>query len=163
MRKGQALVEFALVSMIFFVLVLGIIDFGYLFFGRVTAYQATRVAARFAATHPTAWTNAPNPPANTIEGELKLTAVPAQVPNDDTHLTIGYYLVAAGAPVLCGRWSASANAFQPQSGFLQSTCVLPGSLIRIQATYLYNFITPLLKNTYTSVTISTDASVLEEQ
>ncbi|TMD51864.1 MAG: pilus assembly protein, partial [Chloroflexi bacterium] len=83
MKKGQALIEFAVVSMVFFVLVLGIVDFGYLFFGRVTAYQATRIAARFAATHPTAWTNSASPASNTIEGQLKLTAVSAQVPNDD--------------------------------------------------------------------------------
>jgi Flp pilus assembly protein TadG len=162
-KKGQALVEFALVSMLFLILVLGIVDFGYLFMGRVTAYQATRVAARFAATHPTAWTNAANPASNTIAGTLKLTAVPARVPNDDAHLTIRYYVAGAGAPVLCGAWSAAANAFQPQAGYTQATCVVPGSLIRIQANYLYTFITPLLKATYTSVTISTDASVLEEQ
>jgi len=162
-KKGQALIEFAVVSMVFFVLVLGIVDFGYLFFGRVTAYQATRIAARFAATHPTAWTNSASPASNTIEGQLKLTAVSAQVPNDDAHLTIRYYVAGAGAPVLCGNWSVAANAFQPQAGYTQATCVVPGSVVRVQATYLYAFITPLLKNTYTSVTISTDASTLEEQ
>jgi len=162
-KKGQALVEFALVSMLFFILVLGIVDFGYLFFGRVTAYQATRVAARYAATHPTAWTNAASPAAGTIEGQLKLTAVPAQVPNDDSHLTIRYYVSGAGAPALCGNWSVAANAFQPQAGYTQATCVVPGSLIRVQATYLYSFITPFLKSTFTSITISTDAAVLEEQ
>ena len=53
-EKAQAMVEFALVSMLMMVFVLGVIDFGYLFAGRVSAYEATRVAARYAAVHPTA-------------------------------------------------------------------------------------------------------------
>jgi Flp pilus assembly protein TadG len=161
-QAGQSLVEFALVSMLMLVVVLGIMDFSYLFTGRAAAYQATRVAARFAATHPTAWTSSANPDRTSIEGNLILAAIPARVPNDDTHLTISYLVPGAGSPTLCGSWSAGAGAFQPQPGYTQATCVVPGSLIRIQATYVYRFITPLLSASFNNVTITTQASALEE-
>jgi Flp pilus assembly protein TadG len=160
--KGQALVEFALVSMLMLVFVLGVIDFGYLFAGRVSAYEATRVAARYAAVHPTSWSSAAAPGGNTIEGNLILTSVPAKVPNDDAHLTISYLVPGVGAAALCGTWSATAGAFQPQAGYTQATCVVSGRLVRIQATYLYSFITPFLKSTFGSMTIKTDASALVE-
>jgi len=160
--RGQALVEFALVSMLMLVFVLGVMDFGYLFAGRVSAYEATRVAARYAAVHPTAWSSAAAPGGNTIEGNLRLTAVPAQVPNDDAHITISYLVPGVGAAALCGQWSAASGTFQPQAGFTQATCVTTGRVVRIQATYLYRFITPFLKSTFGSVTINTDASALVE-
>jgi hypothetical protein len=39
---------------------------------------------------------------------------------------------------------------------------VPGNLIRIQATYVYRFITPLLSAAFSNVTITTQASALEE-
>ena len=159
---GQTLVEFALVSMLLLVIVLGIFDFSYLFAGRIEVYQAGRVAARFAATHPSAWTASANPDRTTIEGNLILTAVPAKLPNDDAHLTISYWLPGAGAAVECGAWSASSGSFVPQSGYSQSTCVLPGTLIKVHATYVYTFITPMLKASFGSETVTVDASALEE-
>jgi Flp pilus assembly protein TadG len=156
------MVEFALVSMLMLVFVLGLMDFGFLFAGRVSAYEATRVAVRYAAVHPTAWSAAASPAGNTIEGNLILTAVPAKVPNDDAHLTITYLVPGAGAAALCGTWSASAGAFQPQGAYTQATCVVSGDMVRIQAKYLYSFITPFLKSTIGSMTINTDASALIE-
>ena len=157
------MVEFALVSMLMLVFVLGVIDFGYLFAGRVSAYEATRVAARYAAVHPTAWSSAAAPAGNTIEGNLLLTSVPAKVPNDDAHITISYLVPGVGAAVLCGQWSAAgAGSFVPQAGYTQATCVVSGRLVRVQATYLYGFITPFLKSTFGSMTIRTDASALVE-
>ena len=160
--SGQAMVEFALVSLVLLVIVLGIIDFSYLFAGRTEAYQAARVAARFAATHPTAWTPSATPDQTTIEGNLTLTAVPARLLNDDTHITISYWLPGAGAAVQCGAYSAASAAFVAQAGYSQATCVLPGTLIKVHATYVYTFITPMLKATFQTVTLVVDASALEE-
>jgi Flp pilus assembly protein TadG len=156
------MVEFALVSMVLLVIVLGIFDFSYLFAGRTEAYQAARVAVRFAATHPTAWTASATPDRTTIEGNLTLTAVPARVTNDDVHITISYWLPGAGAAVQCGAYSVSAAAFVPQTGYTQATCVLPGTLIKVHASYVYTFITPMLKATFQTVTLAVDASALEE-
>lgn len=163
-QRGQALVEFALVSILLFALVLGIIDFSFLFQGRTTAYQATRVAARFAATHPTAWSASSSPDLTSIEGNLKLTAVSARVPNDDAHLAITYARPGSGsANTPCGSWKVSPSpAFYPIAPFTQATCLVPGTVIEIKATYVYSFITPLLRGTLRSVTISTDATANEE-
>lgn len=157
------MVEFALVSMLMLVFVLGVMDFGFLFAGRVSAYEATRVAVRYAAVHPTAWSASTMPGGNTIEGNLILTSVPAKVPNDDAHLKITYLVPGVGAAVLCGTWSAvGAGSFVPQAGYTQATCVVSGRVVRIQATYLYSFITPFLKSAFGNLTINTDASALVE-
>jgi Flp pilus assembly protein TadG len=50
MRRGQSLVEFALVAPLFFMLVFGITDFGRLFFTKATLQHAVREAGRFAVT-----------------------------------------------------------------------------------------------------------------
>lgn len=154
--------EFALVSMLMLVIVFAIVDFGYLFASRVNAYAATRIAARYAATHPTAWTASPSPAASTIEGHLNLTNLQPKVPNDDAHVTIGYYVPGSAGATLCGTYSAASAAFVPQAGYTQATCVVAGNLVRVRATYLYGWITPMLHTTFPSVTISTDATVLLE-
>ena len=160
--KGQSLVEFALVSMLFFIFVFAIIDLGFLFAGRVNCYASARAAARYAATHPTAWSNAATPAATTIEGQLNQVALQPKVTNDDAHVTISYYVLGAGSPTLCGSYSAASNSFVAQAGYTQATCVVAGDLIRVRATYTYNFITPFLRGWFPPVSIATDASVLEE-
>jgi Flp pilus assembly protein TadG len=49
-RRGQSLVEFALVAPLFFLLVFGITDFGRLFFTQMTLQHALREAGRYAVT-----------------------------------------------------------------------------------------------------------------
>jgi hypothetical protein len=49
-RRGQSLVEFAVVTPLFFMLVFGITDFGRLFFTRLTLQHALREAGRYAVT-----------------------------------------------------------------------------------------------------------------
>lgn len=48
--RGQALVEFALVFPIFFLILAGILDFGFLLYSRITLINATREGARSAVT-----------------------------------------------------------------------------------------------------------------
>jgi len=49
-ERGQALVEFALVAMVFFLLVFGIIDFARFFHSWVTVQHAAREGARYGVT-----------------------------------------------------------------------------------------------------------------
>ena len=49
-RRGQSLVEFALVAPLFFLLVFAITDFGRLFFTQSTLQHALREAGRYAVT-----------------------------------------------------------------------------------------------------------------
>jgi Flp pilus assembly protein TadG len=48
--RGQALVEFSLVFPIFFLILAGILDFGFLLYSRITLINATREGARAAVT-----------------------------------------------------------------------------------------------------------------
>jgi Flp pilus assembly protein TadG len=156
--RGQATVEFALVFLVFLMVVFGIMDFGYFYSGKVSATAAVRVAARYAAVHPIAWDNSANPSTNSIEGKLVLTAVPAVVINDDAHVTISYVRPAAGAGTVCGHYSASSNAFVGQTGSDNiSNCPIGGNLIRIQVTYIYKWITPMFKAAFSTVTIAGQA------
>jgi Flp pilus assembly protein TadG len=49
-NRGESLVEFAIVSTMFFLLIFGIIDFGRLFYAKTTLESAVREAGRFAVT-----------------------------------------------------------------------------------------------------------------
>ena len=49
-RRGQSLVEFAMVAPLFFMLIFGITDFGRLFFTKLTLQHALREAGRYAVT-----------------------------------------------------------------------------------------------------------------
>ena len=55
-RNGQSLAEFALIVPVFLLLTLIAIDFGRVYLGWVNLQNMARVAANFAANHPTAWT-----------------------------------------------------------------------------------------------------------
>jgi Flp pilus assembly protein TadG len=155
-QSGQNLVEFGVTAMLVLILMFGIMDFGFLFSGYVSAHNAVRGAARFGATHSSAWTNAVNPPdTTTIEGNLKLTAVPAVIPNDDSHVLITYLVPESGSAtgVQCGHYLPSTG-YQNDNGYTQATCVVAGHLIQIKATYIYTFMTPMLSKSYGSTTIT---------
>lgn len=55
-RRGQSLVEFALVAPVLLLLLLVAIDLGRIFLGWVNLQQMTRLAADYAAQHASAWT-----------------------------------------------------------------------------------------------------------
>lgn len=155
-QRGQAMVEFALVFLIYLIVVFGIMDFGYFYSGKVSATAAIRVAARYGAVHPVAWDNSANPSINSIQGKLKLTAVPAVVVNDDAHVTISYLrpgILAAGT--VCGHYSASSNAFVGQTGGDNlANCPIGGNLISVQVTYSYLWLTPWFRAAFSAVTIT---------
>jgi len=162
-QKGQAVVEFALVSTLLLVFILGIIDISWLLTTRTQSYQAARAGARYAATHPTAWSNVANPASNTIEGQVRRNLTTVNLPNDDAHIAISYWVPGAGAAeTRCGRYVASSNSFVADTGYTQATCLVPGTLIQVTTTYSYGFITPLLKATFPGPTVTTSGLVMEE-
>jgi Flp pilus assembly protein TadG len=165
-QAGQATVEFALVAIILFVMVFAIFDFGIFFAGRITATNAARSAARYAATHPTAWSNASSPPYNSIPGRLVSAAVPASISNDYSHVTISYIVPGTGAGTTCGHYSAASNSFIAATGYTQSTCVVAGSLIQVHVHYVYTLVSPALSAlglNPNSLTVDGSAAELEER
>jgi Flp pilus assembly protein TadG len=165
-QTGQATVEFALVAIILFVMIFAIFDFGLFFAGRITATNAARSAARYAATHPTAWSNASPPPYDSIQGRLVSAAVPASVSNDDSHVTISYIVPGTGSGTTCGHYSAASNSFVAATGYTQSTCVVAGSLIQVNVHYVYTLASPALSAlglNPNSITVDGSAAELEER
>jgi hypothetical protein len=78
-QRGQSLVEVAItLPMILFLMLFGL-DFGRVFLGWVELNNAARIAASYAATHPTAW-NAANPdPAAQAEYSREIQADAATI------------------------------------------------------------------------------------
>lgn len=141
---GQALVEFALVSMLLVLLLGAVVEFGFLFDHKLELANAARAGARWGATHSTAWSAAATPPSNTIEGQVQAAGGTSTLPNDDNHVLIEYLAVSGSSPVVCGHYSVSTGAFVAQAGYTQGTCVVPSNLIRVSLTNQYSLVTGLL-------------------
>jgi Flp pilus assembly protein TadG len=145
-RKGQALVETALLLPILMLLVMGSADLGRVFYYSIAVTNAAREAARQGTYYdPTA-----NPPANTFDDYADILAAAQQdVPADVTLIlsTIAPLHCLTGPP---SSWSANYPS-DPNTGYVyicfdQLDNPAPSSAATtIQVTILYNFqpITPL--------------------
>jgi Flp pilus assembly protein TadG len=114
-EDGAAAVEFAIVASLFFMLVFGIIDFGFAFHSWNNAANAAREGARKAAV--TADTAA-----------ISARTVAAASTLDTTKLTV---------QVLCSRGGAAFTACPAGSTWLE------GDLVRVVVNYQYDMITPI--------------------
>lgn len=163
-EAGQALVEFAVVSLILLLLVAGIIDFGTLFSQRLELDNAVRVGARYATENPKLWTSTASPADNTIEGQIIYAGDTREIPNDDAHIAIKYYTYdkVSQTKTYCGYYSVTANAYQTVAGIPQTSCVIPGSLIEITVNYDYTLLTPVLQSVFgATVRVQSRATMVE--
>jgi len=162
--KGQAVLEFALVAPILMLLVFGVIDFGIMFEHSIAVTNAARDGVRWAVTHPTAWSNANPAPSSTIEGQIQTAGGVSNIPNNDQTISISYWVPSSsGGSTECGYYSASSNSFVALNGYTESTCVIPGNLIKVSIHATYNFITPIFSALYPQgISISSSAIMMEE-
>jgi Flp pilus assembly protein TadG len=161
---GQGFVEFALVVPLFLLLVFAIIDFGILFEHRITLDNAARTGARWATTHPTAWSNAATAPSNTIEGQVQIAGGTSAIPNSDSNIVITYLVPGSGTATACGHYSASSGSFVAASGYTQATCVTAGHLVQEQVTHTYHMISPIIGALFRNgITETASATMVEEQ
>ncbi len=160
--SGQALVEFALVSTLFLLLLAGAVDFGLLFSDRLEVSNATRVGVRWASEHPSSWSNNASPADSSIEGQIIYAGDTRNIPNDDSHIQIKYYAVSGTTMTYCGTYVAATPAFVTAVGYTQNTCVIPGSVITVTVSYQYAPLTPLIKNAFGSaITVTSSAAMVE--
>jgi hypothetical protein len=124
-RRGQSLVEFALVLPVMLLLVLFGIDFGRIFLGWVQLNNVVREAADFAAENPTAWS----------------TVNPSAVIQLQYHDLI----VNEATPINCAL-PASVPAPQFASGFDGPNAI--GSPVTVQISCSFAFITPIIGNMF---------------
>ena len=157
---GQALAEFALVSLVLALFIAGTVEFGLLYGHKLELGNAARAGARWAAAHPTAWSGAASPASDTVQGQVLAAGGTSNLPNDDSHLTVEYLDTSSATPTMCGYYSAAAAAFVAQGGYTQATCVKPGNLARVTVKQSYPLITSLLGGLFgTSVSVSGTAAV----
>ena len=114
-EKGAAAVEFAIVASLFFMLVFGIIDFGFAFHSWNNAANAAREGARKAAV-------------DSNVTDITQRVRDAAVTLDPSKLTI---------QVLCSRNNAAFAACPAGSTWLQ------GDIVRVVVDYSYSMITPV--------------------
>jgi Flp pilus assembly protein TadG len=114
-EDGAAAVEFAIVATLFFMLVFGIIDFGFAFHSWNNTANAAREGARKAAV-------------TADEGIIRARTISAASTLDPTKLTVN---------VLCSRNNAAFTACPAGPSWLE------GDLVRVVVDYDYDMITPI--------------------
>ena len=152
-RRGQALVEFSLLSLLLAVLLAAVIDFGQVFAQKQVALNAARAGGRWAASHATAWTSAASAPSNSIEGQVQSAGGADTLPNDDSHMRIEYLDASPSAPALCGTYSQASAAFVAAAGYSQASCVKAGNLVRVTVISSYSPFTVLFGSLVGSVSV----------
>jgi Flp pilus assembly protein TadG len=156
------MVEFALITIPILLMLMGLVDFGILFEKQVALTNAARAGARFGSLHPSSLSNLNPAPSNTIQGQIQASGDSSGLPNDDAHVSITYY--PAGSTTSCGTYSAASNSVAYSGGYSQSTCLAVGSSVKVQVTFTYPLLTPLISSLYPSGVLATAiAAFLIEQ
>jgi len=159
-EQAQNMLEFALLLPILLFLVMGIIDFGFIFSSRIAISNAARTGVRYATTHPAWWSNTNPPLANTIQAAIMGSGSISSVSNDDSHIKIEYL---TSSDSLCGHYSSESGGYVVDVG-KESTCVIPNNHIRVTVTTNYQPITPILRQLVgDSMSVTSSATMVEEQ
>ena len=161
-ESAQSMIEVGLVLPFIVIIICGIFDFGFILNDRIALNNAARNGARYAATHPTAWSNSASSASNTIQGVILSSKGNTHLTNDDSHITIAYETSAGTA---CAQYSASSGSLTVDSGYTQGTnCVIPNGIVQVTLTYHYTPITPFVGKLISSgLDLTATSSMLEEQ
>ena len=141
-RRGQAMIETALVAPVLMILVMAPVDVGRYTDRLVSVTSATRDGARYATTHSTAWSaaaNANTTHSNTIEGVIQAEGGSAAITNDDAHITIAYQDSNGTA---CATYVAATPGLSYVPGWNSTNCIIPGGRIVVTVKYQYTILTP---------------------
>jgi PKD repeat protein len=140
-RRGQSLVEFAIVLPILLLLTLTALDFGRVYLGWINLQNMSRIAANLAANNPTAWQGA---------GDANVKAkYQNQVKNDA--LATNCQL-----PLVAGVRTAPAPVFIDRNGNGATTDIGDSASVSLSCTF--DLITPGIKNIVgNSLTVSSSS------
>ncbi len=118
-RRGQAMVEFALVIPIFMLVLSGILDFGFALFDRMTVINAARDGARAAImVSDTGYYTIPLVAQTTAVASAKQGGLDVTV-STSADVTCLRTTVSPTSPPACGNWNKydlTTNPTGPQSG-----------------------------------------------
>jgi Flp pilus assembly protein TadG len=121
-KRGQAMVEFALVLPIFMLILAGILDFGFALYSRMTVISAAREGARVAVMQQSDVTTIPN-----LATQAAITAA-AQG---------GLGLTAANVTVICVPAGSSCS-------FASTSSAHAGDSVKVTVNYTYKSFFPLM-------------------
>jgi len=129
MSRGSTVVEFALTLLFFMTLLVGIIEFGWLFFVQHTLQYATREGARLALVGTDA--DGPSGPVTRTETIIRTIRDRASLAVNPGTLLISIYPVSAtfGDPA---NWQTIQDAGKP------------GDYMRVRTRVVHTFFTPLI-------------------
>ena len=131
-RRGQALLEFAMVALVALMLILGIVEFGRLLLVYTTVADAARIGTRYAITHGT-------PPAGP---STTGTATSTDVSNMQSAVQTVVKSFLAPATVNINAAGLSINTTFPNKVCGSSTCTgtTPGNLVQVTVSYPYDLL-----------------------
>jgi len=152
-RRGQALVEMALITPLLVFILLGIVDLGRAYYQYTVMTNAVREGARYAAVN---WSNssgggaatnsnAASAPFNSVQGRMQYVGNTAGVSfvNDASHMAVMYYDGTSAALTQCAHWNAATNTIVQDGGYPVSQ-PRTGDLVRVRLGYTFTPIVPIL-------------------
>jgi Flp pilus assembly protein TadG len=128
-RRGATLLEFALVVPVLMLILLGIMEFGWLTHNQLVVANAAREGARLAAV---------GKPTATIQARIINQAKPVTVTNDDIKLESALQPVPASNDPAWGSWPPDDATASPSENGVKS-----GNLVRITVTLNHHALTGL--------------------
>lgn len=156
-RRGQTLVEFALVLPIFLLLVFGLIDMGRFVYMNSTMSQAAREATRVAAVE-ASWIGASRPDCNQTGGPVcpaTLAAFRADV------LAGANRMMAPFGAIVDADLFTSCEATAP-TPVTTKTCAAPSinNMASVRTVLVFRPLTPVISSFFSSITTSGSATMV---
>lgn len=144
-QRGSAALEFALIAPVFFILLMGIVENGVIFFASSTLQYATDNAARYIRTGQAQ-------SANTTQAQLR-----TRICNDISPLLSCNSNLQVDVQAYTGYSSANFATATDTSGNLKTTLnnYQPGTacnVVLVRSFYTWNLITPVLSQFLTNMT-----------
>jgi Flp pilus assembly protein TadG len=159
-RRGQALVEFALVIPVFLLLLFGVVDFGRLIYMNSTVSQAAREGARLASVE-AMWVGRTDSNCNAVGGPVcpaNVTALRADI------LAAANRMMAPFGAIANADLYTSCDATTPPTPVTTTTCAAsarqPGALVSVRVVLTYRPITPLISSFFSSIPTSGSATMV---
>jgi Flp pilus assembly protein TadG len=129
-RRGQAIVEMALILPIFLLLVVGMLEFGLVMHDYITVAEAARAGARTAAVRKdnavittAVQTAAPGIPSADLQITITPVALASRTPGSSVTVQV-VYPVPVGVPSITNPWSGEEYAILPATFNVTGTAVM---------------------------------------
>jgi Flp pilus assembly protein TadG len=136
-QSAQSLTEFALILPVLMLILLGVVDFGRVFYYWTSIANAAREGARYAITHPTAITSGCKADPNNVKYRVKQEAGTTMVLSD-ANVAVYWVDATTGAPTDA---AANCNPLPGDQRIYQNP-----NAVRVDVTYDFRAITPLISN-----------------